>query len=202
MLKIYATLDCTRALGPFVRFALWVQGCPRRCPGCMTPQARPLDGGKTVPIRELACRIGSLPEIEGITISGGEPFLQPAALAGLLAMVQTRRDLGVIVYTGFTLETLTQMGKADPGVRDFLSAIDLLIDGPYVRELDDGRSLRGSSNQRVLSLTRRYEGVADAWYGVKGRKAELHVLDETLFLAGVPGADMLRRWRNKQLIEQ
>jgi anaerobic ribonucleoside-triphosphate reductase activating protein len=53
-LTLYARLPRTRALGPCTRFALWVQGCPFHCPGCMTPDARPFAGGETVAIDRLA----------------------------------------------------------------------------------------------------------------------------------------------------
>ena len=91
---------------------------------------------------------------DGITISGGEPFLQAEALVELLHLLKTGMhcDLGVIVYTGYTIEELQQM----PSAQRLLEQVDLLIDGPYMQTLDDGGSLRGSSNQRVIPLTERY----------------------------------------------
>ena len=75
--------------------------------------------------------------------------------------------MGVIVYTGYLYEELLKV----PENQELLSNIDLLIDGPYIKELDDGKSLRGSSNQRVILLTDFY---ADAVceYGTKERKTE------------------------------
>ena|GEM_PF-3599356 len=67
-------------LGPFLRFALWVQGCPRRCPGCMTPDARPFHGGTAVEASALAERICMDPDTEGITVSGGEPVERERSL--------------------------------------------------------------------------------------------------------------------------
>lgn len=91
---------------------------------------------------------------DGLTISGGEPFLQAEMLSELLRLLKKGMncDVGVIVYTGYTLEELQRM----PFAQGLLEQTDLLIDGPYVQELDDGLSLRGSSNQRVIPLTDRY----------------------------------------------
>ncbi len=196
--RLYATLPHTRVLGPYLRFAIWVQGCGKKCPGCMTPDAASFDGGFLVKADELAERIVNSLEIEGVTISGGEPFDQVSALTNLIHAVRARRDLGVIVYTGYTLDYL--MNRNDSGeIASFFSLIDLLIDGPYVRELDDGLSLRGSSNQAVYCLSGRYAGVADQIYGRPVRKVEIHILDNELFLAGIPGSDMLNTWKERKI---
>ena len=79
----------------------------------------------------------------GITISGGEPFLQAEALISLIRTIKTRRDIGVIVYSGFTLDEL----ERDDEKSSLLSEIDVLIDGRYIKELDDGRAYVGSSTK-------------------------------------------------------
>lgn len=201
-LGLYAILPRTRALGPFDRFALWVQGCPRACPGCMTPDARPFRDDRWVSLDALSARILAEPGIEGITVSGGEPFCQAEALSMLLERICRSRDMGVIAYTGFTREQLwdpVECGDTD-AARRLLSRVDLLIDGPYVRELDDGLSLRGSSNQRIHLLTGRYAGVAGRCYGATSRHVELHLRDDGLFLAGIPGPDALKKWRDRTVI--
>ncbi|MFP4584519.1 MAG: 4Fe-4S single cluster domain-containing protein [Desulfococcaceae bacterium] len=199
MLRMYGFLPKTRALGPHERFALWVQGCGRSCAGCMTPDARPLDGGFSMAVSALAERILATEDIEGITITGGEPFLQAEELEKLVREVRSRRDFGVIVYTGFTLAELREKAEREPAIRNFLGAIDLLIDGPYMAERDDGRSLRGSDNQKIHPLTDRYAGIVSEWYGRSRRAAELHLVGDALFLAGIPGRDILRKWRKKEL---
>lgn len=198
-LVLYDMLRHTRALGPFLRFAIWVQGCVRRCPGCMTPDAAPFEGGTAYEIDGLAERIVDTGGIEGITISGGEPFEQAEGLTRLIDRVRSRRDLGVIVYTGYTLDSLlnrTDCGKSAA----LLDKIDLLVDGPYIKELDDGLSLRGSSNQEIYCFTGRYAGLADQIYGKPIRNVEIHILDHELFLAGIPGAEMLKNWKERRMM--
>ena len=155
-----------RVLGPGVRYVLWVQGCDRRCPGCTAPTAWDMKAGQPIPAAALAWEI-ALSGAEGLTISGGEPFLQAGALGRMVESIRRRRDMGIIVYTGFLYEQLLEMD----GAKALLSQTDLMIDGPYMRELDDGRSLRGSSNQRILPLTERYRD-ALYLYGAEGRPVE------------------------------
>ena len=152
-LRIYQREPAVYTLGPGRRYCLWVQGCPRRCPGCVSAQSQDPEGGYPMSPGAVAMEI-RLAHPDGVTISGGEPFLQAEALAQMLSILrdQMHCDLGVIVYTGYTLEELAAL----PDAQLLLPYVDLLIDGPYVQALDDGLSLRGSSNQRVIPLTDRY----------------------------------------------
>lgn len=192
-IRIHAVLPCTETLGPYRRFAVWVQGCPRLCDGCMTPDARPFDGGYTAGVDRLAEKIAATENIEGLTISGGEPFEQAGALCHLVKRVRKKRDMGVVVYTGYEIETLHGGERED--IEKFLGVIDTLIDGPYVRESDDGLSLRGSANQRAIHLTDRYAKVWDEYFARPGRNVELHLLENEMFLVGIPGPEALEKWR-------
>ncbi|WP_140397603.1 MULTISPECIES: 4Fe-4S single cluster domain-containing protein [unclassified Flavonifractor] len=190
-LSVHMREPAVRTLGPGVRYALWVQGCPRRCPGCVAPEAQALDGGTALETGALAWEI-LLSGAEGLTISGGEPFLQAEALAELIRTVRRKRDLGVIVYTGYRYEELL----ADPAARALLEETDLLIDGPYVKELDDGKSLRGSSNQRVIPLTERYRGELSL-YGRPERPTEAFVHGAEVHYVGVSG-----EWKTPETAEE
>lgn len=167
-------------LGPGRRYAVWVSGCHRNCPGCIAPDSHDMTRGTPVDADALAWEI-LLSGAEGLTISGGEPFLQAAALAQMVQTVRQKRDLGVIVYTGFTYEELCRMPDAQP----LLEQTDLLIDGPYIRELDDGLSLRGSSNQRVIPLTERYRQELPN-YGTRPREQEIFHHAGTTHFVGIP----------------
>lgn len=176
----------TRVLGPGVRYVIWTQGCPFHCEGCVTPDSRPISTEKLVKISILAEDIISRPYIEGITISGGEPFLQAAALADLLKIVLTERpELNVITYTGYTFDNLSW-----PEAQNMIKYLDLIIDGPYIESLNDNKGLRGSANQKMHFLTSRLLPWKDEMENGK-RRVEYHVYNEIIKVFGVPSNAMI-----------
>lgn len=189
-INLYMRHAKTKALGPDVRYALWTQGCARRCHGCLSPDSRDPDKGEWEEVSVIAEEILQQKGIEGITISGGEPFLQAQALCELVTMVRKERDLGVIVYTGYTFGELQHMENAY--VRELLCQIDLLVDGEYIEELNDGKSLRGSANQKIILLSKRYAG-QDGLYGADGREIELYFQNDRMRMVGIPSKDMLEK---------
>jgi anaerobic ribonucleoside-triphosphate reductase activating protein len=191
-LNIYAKIQSTKTLGPGQRYVLWVQGCPFRCHDCMTPRSQPFEGGTSVPVEDLVNEIMQTPGIEGITLSGGEPFSQAKALGQLIEQTREVSDLGVIVYTGYRYQDLHSVLDADL----LLKNTDLLIDGPYIAKLDDGKSLRGSSNQNVMDLTGRYKPHLSKLYDQKGRQAEIRFIDDEAMIIGVAGKQTLHAWRS------
>jgi anaerobic ribonucleoside-triphosphate reductase activating protein len=169
-IRLYMAFPRTTALGPGERYAVWTQGCLKRCPGCISPKSRDLNGGYVRDTSGLASEVLAS-GLEGLTVSGGEPFLQAEAVSCLIEEARRERDIGVCLYTGFLLEELEAM--EDPQVSRLLGLVDILIDGPYVEAENDGASLRGSSNQRALCLTGRYKGHM-GMYGAPGRRIELY----------------------------
>lgn len=150
-LQIGMLCASTTALGPGRRFVIWLQGCKRRCYGCASPEFQPLDGGTRISVDQLLDKIVESTDIDGLTISGGEPMLQKEALSSLLHKVREMRpDLSVILFTGYLLEDF----QSDVS-KDVLDCIDLLIDGEYYHEQNDDMGLRGSANQRLHFLTSR-----------------------------------------------
>ena len=180
VIYVYMKEPQVRVLGPGVRYVLWVQGCRQHCRGCIAGNAKNMEDGMPVKIAALGLEI-ALSKAEGLTISGGEPFLQAEELCAMLDMIRRKRDMGVIVYTGYCYEELCRQEEA----KGLLSRIDILIDGPYREELDDGKSLRGSSNQRVLFLTDRYRG-HEGEYGQDGRETELFHHGIQVHQIGIP----------------
>jgi anaerobic ribonucleoside-triphosphate reductase activating protein len=155
MLRVADRVATTSAEGPGLRYALWLQGCSLRCAGCCNPDLLDPDGGSLVPIAtlldELAAGRGG---IEGVSVLGGEPFDQTAALAAFVNGARAL-GLGVIVFTGFTLAELR--ARRDAGTNAVLRDTDLLIDGRFIASAPERlRRFAGSTNQRFHYLTDRY----------------------------------------------
>ncbi len=152
-LRIHQFLPHSQTNGPGVRAVIWVQGCSLKCPGCFNPETHPLDGGQLVAVNGLYQRIVALGNnIEGITISGGEPLQQHQSLLALLRRVRQETDLSVLIFTGYTMKEVEQM----PDAETLLGYIDVLIAGRYVAPQRFARDLRGSANKVLHLLTNRY----------------------------------------------
>lgn len=186
-LRLFRRAAPVRVLGPGQRAVIWVQGCPFACHNCIVPESWDAEGGEEVEVAELAAWALMQPNIEGITLSGGEPMLQAAALSCLVDTIRQKRDLGVVCYTGFTLEHLRERGS--PAQQCLLERTDLLIDGVYIEREHTDRLWRGSANQRLLPLTERYRALVESLSAESDHAAGMEFFwTETgrLGFAGVP----------------
>ena len=150
--------------GPGFRFAVFTQGCEHHCEGCHNPQTHDPNGGTEFEVSQLIREMVKNPLTDGLTLSGGEPFLQ-ALPCSELAEAARAAWLNIWTYTGFTFEELLELGATQSAILRLLQATDVLVDGRF--ELA-GRSLelvwRGSRNQRVLDVAASLEqGRAVAW---------------------------------------
>lgn len=137
-----------RVLGPGSRVGIWVTGCSFGCPGCMSAELQdPMAGNELEPARIVQVIARMAGQVDGITISGGEPFDQPEELHRLVSLLCSQVTEDIIIYTGYTLQQLRSRGC--PDTDGVLAAIAVLIDGRYVEEQNDGQGLRGSSNQCI-----------------------------------------------------
>lgn len=160
--------------GPGIRLALFVQGCLHRCPGCHNQAAQDPAGGIEMSAAEILeqVRAARARGIDGVTLSGGEPFDQAAALASLAEEINGL-GLNLVLYSGYTFEELLRMSRGDSGVRRLLEAGTILVDGPFIEaERDLTLPYRGSKNQRLLDLPRSLaQGASAAWEpGTQGEK--------------------------------
>ncbi|SUB77475.1 anaerobic ribonucleotide reductase-activating protein [Porphyromonas macacae] len=138
--------------GDGIRYSIYLAGCRHACPGCHNPESWNPQAGYLLTeevldgmIREI--NANSL--LDGITVSGGDPFYNPKELLWLVQTLKVRTGLNIWCYTGYTLEQL----QASEELRAPLSYIDVLIDGPFVQHLADPRlTYRGSTNQRIIKL--------------------------------------------------
>jgi len=157
-LRVYATAWPVTALGPGHRFVVWLAGCVRKCPGCISPEMQPPDAGYDVPVEVLTGRIRQVQvHLDGLTVSGGEPLDQPAGLAAFLARIREEHpDWSVIVFTGYRLEQILDDPIRQKAV---FSGADVLIDGPFRQTMPSPHCLKGSANQRIIALTDRGRGL-------------------------------------------
>jgi anaerobic ribonucleoside-triphosphate reductase activating protein len=186
-LRVGARVPVTRAEGPGARYALWLQGCSIRCPGCCNPHLFAVDSGEWLEPAAIVAEMASVrTEIEGVTLLGGEPMDQALALAPLL---RGARDLGlsVMLFSGFTLQELRAV--PDEAVAAVLDLVDVLVDGRYDGTRPEAERLWvGSTNQRFHYFTARYSpAIERPAPGEALRTVEVHIgMDGRLSANGWP----------------
>ena len=136
--------------GPGIRYVVFAQGCPHDCAGCHNPETHPFSGGYEKSVAEILAEIEVNPLLKGITLSGGEPFCQPCAMAAL-AKGARAQGLEVAAYTGYTFEELIVM----PQAAQLLATCDTVIDGRFeIGEKSPEERFRGSYNQRIIDVAK------------------------------------------------
>ena len=194
-LAVHSLAYPVTALGPGRRVALWVAGCPLRCPGCITPELLDANSGRLVSIDDLATRILSLDcGLDGLTLSGGEPFAQPGGLSSLLGRVRPARpSWNVIAYSGFRLDRLREMGQEAAAL---LAQVDMLVDGPYLADMPSEHPLAGSGNQEVHFLTPLGRSMRSAVEALPRQSANLAVGKGVAMLVGILGPARRRAYHH------
>lgn len=138
--------------GPGIRLVVFTQGCSHKCKGCHNPKTHNYAGGYDMDINDIINMVKSNPLLDGITISGGEPFEQ-ALYASQLAKKVKELGLNVITYTGYTFEEIMSNLINNDGYRELLLETDILIDGRFeITQRDLTLPFRGSSNQRIIDV--------------------------------------------------
>jgi anaerobic ribonucleoside-triphosphate reductase activating protein len=153
VLNLHAVTQGTRVNGPGTRFAIWFQGCTLRCPGCFNPDTHSHQDRFLVHTDLLVRQVVTIQrEIEGVTVSGGEPLQQAIGLIRLLTGIRDSTRLSIILFSGHSMESIAKM----PHGKTVLDCLDVLIAGPYIQDMHFGSGLLGSSNQQIHFLTQRY----------------------------------------------
>ncbi|MBR5109449.1 MAG: anaerobic ribonucleoside-triphosphate reductase activating protein [Clostridia bacterium] len=149
-IQIAGTVNDSIVDGPGLRYAVFVQGCSHHCPGCQNPETHDPQGGHEEDTEALAAKMRKNPLLSGITLSGGEPMEQPVPCLELAKSARAN-GLNVWCYTGYTWEELLK--EAHPDRMALLRQVDVLVDGPFLREQ---KSLEldycGSKNQRLIDV--------------------------------------------------
>lgn len=136
--------------GPGLRMTVFTQGCPHHCPGCHNPQTHDPDGGYWEDTQTIIDKFKENPLLKGITLSGGDPMIQPKPMLAIAKAVHALNK-DVMVYTGFYLSELYELH--DPDVDALLQETDIIVDGPFVLDMKSLElKFRGSSNQTMLYL--------------------------------------------------
>lgn len=148
--------------GPGIRYTVFTQGCLHNCPGCHNKDTHTLNGGYREEINKITEDIKKAELITGVTVSGGEPFLQLYPLRDLLRKIKKETQLNTMLYTGYTLEELRKpdgdfKDRAEV-IEDILNFTDILVDGRFIESQKSmALKFRGSKNQRLIPLNRTGE---------------------------------------------
>ncbi|WP_294467060.1 anaerobic ribonucleoside-triphosphate reductase activating protein [uncultured Anaerofustis sp.] len=143
--------------GPGLRFTLFVQGCPHKCPECHNPQTHDFNGGQVISHEKVLNAIFDNPLLSGVTFSGGEPFMQAKSLY-LIGKEIKNKGLNLITYTGFLFEDLLKMSENDPYILKLIKLNDYIMDGKFeLKNKTYDKTFVGSSNQRRIDVKNTIE---------------------------------------------
>ena len=167
-------------LGPGKRVAIWTIGCSRRCKKCSNPELWNPNPDRDIEINDIITFVNRLDgDIEGITITGGEPFLQADELMHLLRELRRNSFKDILVYSGYDWNDLQK------NYTELLKLIDVVVSGEYIDELNDNRGIRGSSNQSIIILN---QFLKEKYMGVEQceRSRQNFVYDSKVISVGIP----------------
>lgn len=151
-MKIAGLVQDSIVDGRGMRFVVFTQGCPHHCEGCHNPETHDPRVGKDMTTEQIIKEMLSNPMTDGVTLSGGEPFMQPHDCA-VIAKAAHENGLNVWSYTGYTFEKLMDMRESNSDIDELLSEIDILVDGPFIlAQRTLALPWRGSKNQRVIDM--------------------------------------------------
>ncbi len=175
----------TTSLGPGIRYVIWVQGCHKRCKGCINPEGWDLTGGYEKSLDDILKDILSSDNLTGITVSGGEPFLQIDELGKLISLIKSKTKLDVMIFSGYKIEELLDMyGERAENI--FINT-DIFIDGEYIETLNNNSMYRGSDNQRIIFFTDKYKQYKNDILNSKKREFSFKISNSgDVYFVGIP----------------
>ena len=184
-------------LGPGRRVGIWLQGCTIGCRGCMSKDTWDPNSGHSMTIEDICGLVmaARLDEgLDGVTISGGEPFQQPEALSRLCSELRRRwPDVDILAYSGYRLSQLRRMPPTT------LQLLDAIVAEPFVAGRPTEARWRGSSNQELSILSRRGEAHYEIAADLPGSRLQITVDEEGVWVAGIPRRGDLERMRSALL---
>lgn len=144
-IRLHRMIYPVESLGYGRRLGIWMQGCSKHCPCCISPEMKRAEQVPAVPLWRILEQMPPLPQCDGMTISGGEPLDQPEALLVLMDWFSHRYGDDILIYTGYEMDQLPSQYARMAAQRAAAVAA-----GPYQRELDFGVGLCGSENQHLV----------------------------------------------------
>jgi len=155
-LSYYDLVPRSNVHGPGNRFCLWLQGCRKRCAGCINPHMLELEVKRTIRLEAILDLIrqsrDGVTNVEGVTLMGGEPMLQATEISKMIQILKSEKDdFNILIFTGYLLEELQSLNN--PGVNSLLAQTDTIVDGEFDHYAIDSRLVRGSTNQNIHHLT-------------------------------------------------
>lgn len=168
-------------LGYGKRVGIWLQGCHKMCRNCISPEYQDFYNGTNFMVKDLMNMMRKYKGIDGLTVSGGEPFDQPEGLLELILEYRREYNEDIVIFTGYTLENL--QNRKSPIINQILDNIAVLVDGEYIDERNEGIGMRGSSNQviHVWKCHERYENSEQM-----EREVQFVLLKDRLWMIGIP----------------
>lgn len=179
-----------KTLGPGKRLGIWFSGCEHHCKGCSNPELWEQPEKFRISLNALMKMINAIAKenlIDGFTLSGGDPFYQPDALTELLPELN-KVSKDILVYTGYFYD---EIYKKYP---EILKQIAVLIDAPYVDNLNYGEILRGSINQNIIILKQEYKNLYDEY-----RNDNQNIIQNFTTSTGIASVGIHRQGYNKEL---
>ena len=174
----YATIkNCDIANGPGVRVSLFVSGCTHRCPGCFNEVAWDFNYGEPFTQQTVETILNMLRPnyVKGLTLLGGEPFEpenQPDIVNLLRQVKAIYPEKSIWAFSGYLFDKDILTGRLGPWevTKEYLSYLDVLVDGPFVQSKKDlSLRFRGSSNQRLIDVQASLEkGTIVLWEDWQG----------------------------------
>ncbi len=185
-MKIHQIIEKTRANGPGTRFCIWVQGCSLQCLGCFNPETHDFDAGYKISVADIFEIIRrDSKELDGISISGGEPLDQAEDVLELISKVKKELKLSIILWTGYDLHELMDFEI----YKSFTEYLDLIITGRYEQSLHAPEGLKGSSNQQYIFVSDIYNENDLKEISI----AEIQLGDKKIKITGV-GSEIVKGW--------
>ena len=170
-----------KALGPGNRIGIWFAGCNHHCKGCSNPELWEQREECQTSLQQILRLVNSIAgqhQVDGFTITGGDPFEQPEALEQLLPELYQISD-DILVYTGYEYEMIKEQHAV------ILEHIAVLIDGLYIKELNEEEALRGSTNQRIIVLNERYTELYEQYIAASKGKVQNFITPTGVISVGI-----------------